>query len=56
MDTFRRFPTLDPQLPVELLPANWLRDPAREVFAAVYDKSRRRRPTTCPGSRHPLRR
>ena len=37
MDTFRRFPTLDPQLPVELLPANWLRDPAREVFAAVYD-------------------
>ncbi|MFF5217436.1 PaaX family transcriptional regulator C-terminal domain-containing protein [Micromonospora sp. NPDC000442] len=37
MDTFRRFPTLDPQLPVELLPAGWLRQPARELFAAVYD-------------------
>ncbi|MEV0155883.1 PaaX family transcriptional regulator C-terminal domain-containing protein [Micromonospora sp. NPDC050686] len=37
MDTFRRFPNLDPQLPVELLPAGWLRQPARELFAAVYD-------------------
>ncbi|WBB90503.1 PaaX family transcriptional regulator C-terminal domain-containing protein [Verrucosispora sp. WMMC514] len=37
MDTFRRFPTLDPQLPVELLPAGWLRQPARDLFAAVYD-------------------
>ncbi|GAB3838976.1 hypothetical protein GCM10029963_05670 [Micromonospora andamanensis] len=37
MDTFRRFPTLDPQLPLELLPAGWLRQPARELFAAVYD-------------------
>jgi phenylacetic acid degradation operon negative regulatory protein len=37
MDTFRRFPTLDPRLPVELLPAGWLREPSREVFAAVYD-------------------
>ncbi|MGW5667288.1 PaaX family transcriptional regulator [Micromonospora sp. NPDC003776] len=37
MDTFRRFPTLDPQLPVELLPEGWLRQPARELFAAVYD-------------------
>ncbi|BCL17359.1 PaaX family transcriptional regulator [Micromonospora sagamiensis] len=37
MDTFRRFPTLDPRLPVELLPPGWLREPAREVFAAVYD-------------------
>ncbi|SCG41651.1 PaaX family transcriptional regulator C-terminal domain-containing protein [Micromonospora zamorensis] len=37
MDTFRRFPVLDPQLPVELLPDGWLRRPARELFAAVYD-------------------
>lgn len=37
MDTFRRFPTLDPQLPLRLLPAGWLRGPARETFAAVYD-------------------
>ncbi|MEU4565030.1 PaaX family transcriptional regulator C-terminal domain-containing protein [Micromonospora sp. NPDC023956] len=37
MDTFRRFPTLDPQLPIQLLPSGWLREPAREVFAAVYD-------------------
>ncbi|MEU5909322.1 PaaX family transcriptional regulator C-terminal domain-containing protein [Micromonospora sp. NPDC047527] len=37
MDTFRRFPILDPQLPREILPAGWLRQPARELFAAVYD-------------------
>lgn len=37
MDTFRRFPALDPQLPLEILPAGWLREPARNVFAAVYD-------------------
>jgi len=37
MDTFRRFPVLDPQLPVQLLPQGWLRRPARELFAAVYD-------------------
>ncbi|MFC7531474.1 PaaX family transcriptional regulator C-terminal domain-containing protein [Actinoplanes sp. GCM10030250] len=37
MDTYRRFSTLDPQLPEELLPAGWLRLPAREVFTAVYD-------------------
>ncbi|RKN48476.1 PaaX family transcriptional regulator C-terminal domain-containing protein [Micromonospora endolithica] len=37
MDTFRRFPILDPRLPLELLPAGWLREPARELFAAVYD-------------------
>ncbi|MFY1703700.1 PaaX family transcriptional regulator C-terminal domain-containing protein [Micromonospora sp. WMMA1923] len=37
MDTFRRFPVLDPQLPLRLLPPDWLRVPAREVFAAVYD-------------------
>lgn len=37
MDTYRRFPTLDPHLPLQLLPPGWLRQPAREVFAAVYD-------------------
>lgn len=37
MDTFRRFPVLDPQLPVELLPQGWLRRPARDLFGAVYD-------------------
>ncbi|NES16302.1 MULTISPECIES: PaaX family transcriptional regulator C-terminal domain-containing protein [Micromonospora] len=37
MDTFRRFPLLDPQLPAELLPAGWPRRSARELFAAIYD-------------------
>ena len=37
MDAYRRFPPIDPQLPLQLLPAGWLRQPAREVFAAVYD-------------------
>ncbi|WBB61867.1 PaaX family transcriptional regulator [Streptomyces sp. WMMC500] len=37
MDTYRRFPVLDPLLPVELLPRGWPRARAREVFAAVYD-------------------
>ncbi|GHJ17283.1 MULTISPECIES: PaaX family transcriptional regulator [unclassified Micromonospora] len=37
MDTYRRFPTLDPHLPLELLPAGWPRQAARDLFAAVYD-------------------
>lgn len=37
MDTYRRFPLLDPQLPLGLLPPGWLREPAAAVFAAVYD-------------------
>ncbi|MFJ6674809.1 PaaX family transcriptional regulator C-terminal domain-containing protein [Actinosynnema sp. NPDC091369] len=37
MDTYRRFPTLDPLLPVDLLPADWPRARAREVFCEVYD-------------------
>ena len=37
MDTYRRFPLIDPQLPVDLLPAGWLREPAAKVFAGVYD-------------------
>jgi phenylacetic acid degradation operon negative regulatory protein len=37
MDSYRRFVVLDPRLPVRLMPANWPRERAREVFATVYD-------------------
>lgn len=37
MDTYRRFPVLDPRLPLGLLQAGWLREPAAEVFTSVYD-------------------
>ncbi|MFJ6677329.1 PaaX family transcriptional regulator C-terminal domain-containing protein [Actinosynnema sp. NPDC091369] len=37
MDTYRRLPILDPRLPLRLLPSGWLREPARDLFAAVYD-------------------
>jgi phenylacetic acid degradation operon negative regulatory protein len=37
MDTYRRFPFLDPQLPIELMPAGWPRARARELFVAIYD-------------------
>ncbi|WP_027342033.1 PaaX family transcriptional regulator [Hamadaea tsunoensis] len=37
MDSYRRIPLLDPQLPTELLPAGWPRARARELFIAVYD-------------------
>jgi phenylacetic acid degradation operon negative regulatory protein len=37
MDTYRRLPILDPHLPLQLLPPGWLREPARDLFAAVYD-------------------
>ncbi len=37
MDAWRRFPSLDPDLPLELLPERWPRRDAREVFAEVYD-------------------
>lgn len=37
MDTYRRFPLIDPRLPARLLPAGWLREPAAKVFAGVYD-------------------
>ena len=37
MDTYRRLPILDPHLPSRLLPPGWLRSPARDLFAAVYD-------------------
>jgi phenylacetic acid degradation operon negative regulatory protein len=37
MDTYRRLPILDPQLPGRLLPPGWLRRPARALFAGLYD-------------------
>jgi phenylacetic acid degradation operon negative regulatory protein len=37
MDTYRTLPILDPQLPIQLLPPGWPREPARNLFAAVYD-------------------
>jgi phenylacetic acid degradation operon negative regulatory protein len=37
METYRRLPILDPQLPGRLLPPGWLRGPARNLFAALYD-------------------
>jgi phenylacetic acid degradation operon negative regulatory protein len=37
MDAYRRFPILDPLLPIELMPAGWPRSDARAVFVAVYD-------------------
>jgi len=37
MDTYRRLPILDPGLPARLLPAGWLREPARDLFIAIYD-------------------
>ncbi|WP_127502700.1 PaaX family transcriptional regulator [Actinoplanes solisilvae] len=38
MDTYRRLPVLDPQLPARLLPPGWLREPARDLFTSVYDE------------------
>jgi phenylacetic acid degradation operon negative regulatory protein len=37
MDTWRTFPNLDPELPDKLLPADWPRSRAREIFATAYD-------------------
>ncbi|TDB81831.1 PaaX family transcriptional regulator C-terminal domain-containing protein [Micromonospora sp. KC721] len=37
MDVFRRIPVLDPMLPTELMPPDWPRARAREVFVAIYD-------------------
>ncbi|GAB7039224.1 MULTISPECIES: PaaX family transcriptional regulator [Catenuloplanes] len=37
MDDYRRLPVLDPALPARLLPADWPREAARNLFAAVYD-------------------
>jgi phenylacetic acid degradation operon negative regulatory protein len=37
MDTWRTFPGLDPGLPESMLPADWPRKRAREIFAKAYD-------------------
>ncbi|MEV4754428.1 PaaX family transcriptional regulator C-terminal domain-containing protein [Micromonospora sp. NPDC049559] len=37
MDDWRIMPSLDPELPVELLPARWPRAHARELFVELYD-------------------
>ncbi|WP_345572362.1 PaaX family transcriptional regulator [Nonomuraea rosea] len=37
MDTWRTFPNHDPDLPAELLPADWPRSAARDVFVEIYD-------------------
>jgi phenylacetic acid degradation operon negative regulatory protein len=37
MDTWRHFPNLDPELPMELLPADWPRKRAHDMFAQLYD-------------------
>lgn len=37
MDTYRHFLSLDPRVPVRLMPRGWPRQRAREVFAEVYD-------------------
>ncbi|MGW0809057.1 PaaX family transcriptional regulator [Nonomuraea sp. NPDC002799] len=37
MDTWRTFPSHDPGLPAELLPADWPRSAARAVFVEIYD-------------------
>jgi phenylacetic acid degradation operon negative regulatory protein len=37
MDEWRTMPSLDPELPTELLPARWPRAAARAVFVELYD-------------------
>jgi phenylacetic acid degradation operon negative regulatory protein len=37
MDTWRHFPNLDPELPAELLPPDWPRKRAHDMFAQLYD-------------------
>src|SRR5579884_4907 len=38
MDLWRSFPALDPDLPVELLPSDWPRKRARQLFITTYDE------------------
>ncbi|MGI5326934.1 PaaX family transcriptional regulator [Actinomadura nitritigenes] len=38
MNTWRHFPNLDPELPMELLPADWPRKKAHDMFAQLYDR------------------
>ena len=37
MNVYRRFPILDPMIPDRLMPPDWPRRRAREVFVAIYD-------------------
>lgn len=37
MDFYRRFPVLDPMLPDRLMPPEWPRKGARELWVAIYD-------------------
>lgn len=37
MDSWRHFPSLDPDLPLALLPPRWPRQEAHRVFAEIYD-------------------
>ncbi|WP_035753303.1 PaaX family transcriptional regulator [Parafrankia discariae] len=37
MESWGRFPSLDPDLPIDLLPGRWPRREARTVFAEIYD-------------------
>lgn len=37
MDTYRRIPSMDPGLPVALMPEGWPRRAAREMFLELYD-------------------
>jgi len=37
MDTYRRFPSLDPELPLELMPRSWPRPLARDRFHEAFD-------------------
>jgi phenylacetic acid degradation operon negative regulatory protein len=37
IDVWRTFPAVDPELPAELLPPDWPRPAARELFVEVYD-------------------
>lgn len=37
MDTYRRFPALDPELPLELMPSDWPRPVARARFHEAFD-------------------
>src|SRR5699024_5369543 len=38
MDAWRAFPGLDPDLPRSLLPADWPRDQARDLFLDTYEQ------------------
>jgi phenylacetic acid degradation operon negative regulatory protein len=38
MDVWRSFPAMDPDLPDELLPADWPRTRARQLFIETYDE------------------